>query len=228
MTTVFITGVGRGIGLELAKGSLKRGWTVFGSCRSADQADKLSQTLGTDFHPLVFDVTNFSKARAEIGSLRTRIDILINNAGIIGPPSDRQTTLTTDTTAFLKTIEVNTLAPLIISQACLPWLRQSERPRILSISSRMSAMTSTLSDRIAYRASKAALNKVMQGLATDLLAEGIAVLLVDPGWVQTDMGGAKADNPADAVAAGILSLADKANMEMSGKFYLWSGDQREF
>ena len=84
------------------------------------------------------------------------------------------------------------------------------------------------SDRIAYRASKAAVNKVMQGLATDLEADQIAVALIDPGWVRTDMGGAAADHEATDVAEGIVRIADRLSMDDTGKFFKWSGEERPF
>ncbi|MCB1456904.1 MAG: SDR family NAD(P)-dependent oxidoreductase, partial [Nitratireductor sp.] len=81
------------------------------------------------------------------------------------------------------TLAVNTLAPLVVAQAFLPNLRRSSNPRVVTISSRMGSMSHASSDRIAYRASKAAVNKVMQGLASDLRSEGIAVVSMHPGWV---------------------------------------------
>jgi NAD(P)-dependent dehydrogenase (short-subunit alcohol dehydrogenase family) len=84
------------------------------------------------------------------------------------------------------------------------------------------------SDRIAYRASKVALNKVMQGLATDLAPEGIAVGVVDPGWVRTDMGGPEAEQDPDKVARGILAVVELLTPERSGQFWSWRGDVREY
>ena len=82
--------------------------------------------------------------------------------------------------------------------------------------------------QIAYRASKSALNKVMQGLATTLEPEGIPVVVVDPGWVRTDMGGMDADEDADVVAAGILDISAGLTLAETGKFYRFSGEERAF
>ena len=101
-------------------------------------------------------------------------------------------------------------------------------PRILTVSSQMSYMGYAKSDRIAYSASKAAVNRVMQGLATDLRPDGIAVVLVDPGWVQIDMGGAEADLTPCEVAAGIITLAETLEFEQTGKFLRWNGEERAF
>jgi NAD(P)-dependent dehydrogenase (short-subunit alcohol dehydrogenase family) len=81
------------------------------------------------------------------------------------------------------------------------------------------------SDRIAYRASKAAVNKVMQGLATDLEPMGIAVANLHPGWVRTDMGGAAADIDPATSAGGILRIAEGLTLEGTGRFYNWDGSR---
>jgi len=212
MTRILITGANRGIGAALTAAAKDKGWSVTGTARD-DSAD------------LSFDVTDrdaLKQAAAETGP----IDVLINNAGIIGPA--QQSTTEMDFDGFAQTLAVNTIAPLAVAQAFLPNLRQGTKPRILTISSQMSWMGSPKSDRIAYRASKAAVNKVMQGLATDLYAEGISVALIDPGWVRTDMGGDGADLDPAEVARGIIALADRMTLDQTGKFFKYTGDERAF
>ena len=214
MTTILITGANRGIGAAMVKAA------------QADGADVIRATRPGHGGDVEFDVTRPDEIMPAIGRIDRPIDVLINNAGIIGP--DRQATTDMDYAGMAQTFAVNVAGPLAVSNACLEHLRQSNAPRILTISSQMAWMGYAKSDRIAYRASKAAVNKVMQGLATDLRPEGITVALVDPGWVRTDMGGAEADlDPAD-VGAGILTLADKLALGDSGKFFTWNGREREF
>lgn len=228
MPTILITGVNRGIGLAIAEAALARGWTVEGSCRSQAQADAVSLRLGAGFEAHVFDVTDYDRL-AEVAASRTSpLDILINNAGVIGPDPENQSALSMDFAGFRQTLEINTLAPLAVAQAFLPRLRRAENGRILTISSQMAWMGYAKSDRLAYRASKAAVNKVMQCLATDLEAEGIAVGIVDPGWVRTDMGGDGADLPASEVANGIVDLAENLDLTRTGRFFRWTGEEREF
>ena len=150
------------------------------------------------------------------------IDALINNAGIIGP--NRQSTRDMDFDGFAQTLAVNTIAPLAVAQAFLPHLQRSAKPRLLTVSSMMGSMSHARSDRIAYRASKAAVNKVMQGLATDLAPLGIAVVSLHPGWVRTDMGGAGADISAHESAEGILRIAETLDMRRTGQFLNWDGN----
>jgi NAD(P)-dependent dehydrogenase (short-subunit alcohol dehydrogenase family) len=154
------------------------------------------------------------------------VDMLVNNAGIIGP--ERQSTLDMDFDGFLETLAVNTLGPLRVVQAFLPHLRRAHAGRIVTISSRMGSLSYATSDRIAYRASKAAVNKVMQGLATDLREDGITVVSVHPGWVRTDMGGSGADIPVQESAAGLLRLIDRLSLSDTGGFFDWQGKPLEF
>jgi NAD(P)-dependent dehydrogenase (short-subunit alcohol dehydrogenase family) len=225
MPIVLITGAARGIGYQLCKAALSDDSKVLGSVRSHSDADKLTNDFGENFTPLVFDVSDQeaeSKALSDIDEL----DILINNSGIIGP--DDESTITASIDEFVSVFEVNTIAPLRLAQLVLPKLKASNRPAILSISSQMSWMGYAKSDHISYRASKAALNKIMQGLSTDLAPENIPVCVVDPGWVRTDMGGENAENDPSDVAAGIWQVAKKLDMKKSGKFIQWTGEEREY
>jgi NAD(P)-dependent dehydrogenase (short-subunit alcohol dehydrogenase family) len=228
MTTILITGANRGIGFHLGREALNKDWQVYGSVRTDAQAEQSAAELGSGFTPLVFDVTDHAAINAVAASLDRPIDILINNAGTIGPPDAEQTTLNMDFSGFARTLEINTLAPLAVALAFLPQIRKSDNGRILTVSSQMSWMGYAKSDRIAYRASKAAVNKVMQGLATDLAPEGIAVCLIDPGWVQTDMGGPAASLTPTEVARGIISVSDTLTLARTGKFIEWTGREREF
>lgn len=226
MPTCLVTATNRGIGFELARAALADGWTVYGSVRSEPAARESADKLGAGYVPLIFDVTDHDAVRAAAAGLTAGLDLLINNAGIIAP--ERQTPLDMDFDGFLRTLEVNTLAPLAVSQMFLPALRKSANARILTISSQMSWMGYRKADTLAYRASKAAVNKVMQGLATELEPDGIPVALVDPGWVRTSMGGPGADNcPAD-VAKGIMKLAGSLQIGDTGKFFKWTGEERPF
>ncbi|WP_289033435.1 SDR family NAD(P)-dependent oxidoreductase [uncultured Roseibium sp.] len=225
MTSILITGANRGIGLELAKAAVDKGWLVHVSVRTQAQAEELSSLL-PDVQTMVFDVTDREAIAQAAAGLKAPLDVVINNAGVIGP--DRQSPLNMDFEGFAQTLAINTLAPLAIAQAFLPHLRQSEHGKILTVSSQMAWMGYAKSDRIAYRSSKAAVNKVMQGLATDLEAEKIAVCLIDPGWVKTDMGGAEADNDAGDVAKGILKIAEDLEISKTGAFFKWTGEERPF
>ncbi len=217
MTHVLITGANRGIGRALAENALSRGWRVTGTTRGEALPDGVKN--------ITCDVTDYGGLMPVFKDVAP-LDILINNAGIFGPTTSA---LEMDYDGFAQTLAVNTIAPLAVIHACLPALLACDRrPRILSISSQMSFMGYRKSDRIAYRASKAALNKAMQGLATDLEEDGIPCVLVDPGWVRTDMGGAGADEDPEVVARGILDLAIRLKLADTGKFFRFTGEERDF
>lgn len=221
MTRILITGVGRGIGHELARQSLSRGWHVVGSVRRPEDARALKDLANGHFQSVVFDVRDGQAIEMAAAALDDPIDILINCSGIIGP--GRQSVLDMDFDGFADTLDVNTVGPLRVTHAFLKHLRRSNRPRIMTLSSWMGSLSHAKSDRIAYRASKGAVNKVMQGLATDLKPEGIAVAAVHPGWVRTDMGGPTADVGTRDSAAGVLDLADRLTIETTGRFWNFDG-----
>lgn len=221
MTTILVTGAARGIGRALCEDALRRGWSVIGSVREAETAKALETEFGSQFQALVFDVTNADAIARAAAHLDRPIDILINNAGIIGP--ERQSALDMDFAGFAETLAVNVLAPLRIAQAFLPHLKRGERPRLMTVSSGMGSMSYASSDHLAYRASKAAVNKVTQGLATDLKRFGIAVVSIHPGWVRTDMGGRGADIEAAESAKGILDIAGKLDLAGTGRFLWYDG-----
>lgn len=213
MARILVTGSNRGIGAALVVLAKVAGHDSIGTTRDGRDGT-VALTLD--------DPKAIADQLADIGP----VDVLINNAGVITP--DRQSPLDMDFDGFAHCLNVNTLAPLAVAQAVLPHLRKSTSPKILTVSSQMAWMGYRKADRIAYRASKAAVNKVMQGLATALEPEGIPVALVDPGWVRTDIGGAEADEDPDDVARGILAIAERLTLQDTGKFFRFTGEEREF
>ena len=216
MAVVVITGGNRGIGLALARLYTFAGYRVVLGIRSPDAAVGLPGTI------LPLDVRNDDSVAAFSEALSGQaIDILINNAGIIGP--DRQSALSTDFRGFLETLNVNTLGPLRVTQALLPNLRKVDGAKVAVLSSRMGSLSCTEADRIAYRASKAAVNKVAQCLATDLADYGIALAVLHPGWARTDMGGPSGKIAPEESARGIKAVMDSLTAIASGCFWNFDG-----
>ncbi len=228
MRTSLVTGAGRGIGRELVRVLLARGDHVIATVRDASRVppEWVRYRESGELRVLSLDVRDGASVAEAAKAVSEPIDVLVNNAGIIGP--ERQSTLDMDFDGFLDTVAVNTLGPLRVAQAFLPHLRRASSAKIVTISSRMGSLSYAKSDRIAYRASKAAVNKVMQGLATDLREEGIAVVAVHPGWVRTEMGGSGADIDVEESAAGLLDLIDRLSLSDTGKFFDWQGKPLEF
>jgi NAD(P)-dependent dehydrogenase (short-subunit alcohol dehydrogenase family) len=228
METVLITGANRGIGLELTRQYLKRQTRVLAACRTPESAQSLSELKQSNpetlkIYPL--EVTDDNSVKALADALRNEtIDVLINNAGISG--GEHQDIREMDYSRWALTLAVNTISPFRVTVALLDNLRRSRKPRIITLSSQLGSMLRpTSTGNYAYRSSKAAVNKVMQGLAVDLHSENIIVCPVHPGWVQTDMGGSKADLTVQESASGLIRLIDRLELSDSGHFLKWNGEE---
>lgn len=226
MDTVLISGANRGIGLELVRQYLSRGWRVLACCRNPAAAAALdAMTHGIDVFPL--DVSNEDSVATLAQSLRhVKVDVLINNAGIMG--GDASAFPDVDPNQWMQAFAVNTLGPFYLTNALVENLTYSSAPRVVTISSQMGAMSRQGKRAYAYRSTKAAVNKVMQLLAQDLRPKNIIAVPVHPGWVRTDMGGDEADLSVQESAASIIQLIDGLTMDSTGKFYLYNGEERDW
>ncbi|OCP02734.1 MULTISPECIES: SDR family oxidoreductase [unclassified Ensifer] len=215
-STVLITGASRGLGAELARIYDGDGWRVIACARvpHAGASDRLA-----------LDVADPASIDALGQALQgVAIDVLINNAAVRGDTGGLATLKAGD---FLDVIRVNTLAPLLLTRALLANLRAGERRVVANISSRAGSLAEgTLDDDdgdYAYRCSKAALNMATVKLAQDLKGDGISVLSLHPGWVQTDMGGSEAVVSVADSAAGLKAIIDRADLAASGSFRAYDG-----
>lgn len=227
LSTVIITGANRGIGIELAKRFLLSGeWRIIACCRDPEGAHalkKLAENSNGKVEVYKLDLTNESSIKVFSEKISGRaIDVLLNNAGIMG--GNRQSALDMDFDAWAETFKVNTMAPLRMVQASIGNLRQSSNPRIITISSQMGSLNRMGKGSYAYRSSKAAINKVMQVLAAELEQEGIIVTVMHPGWVQTDMGGKDAEISAQTSAEGLFKVITSLKKSDNGRFLQWTGE----
>ncbi len=190
---VYITGTDRGLGLALAAKFLEHGYDVFAGCYGIDHSglDALKAQYGGRLEVVTLDVSSDASvaAAAEIIARKTdRLDVLINNAAIIGQ-KDATITDALDFNDMLSVYNVNALGALRVAQSVLPLLRAGEMKRILNISSEAGSMAARMRrgqrTRYAYCASKAALN-IQSILLQNHVAEfGIRVHLIEPGWLRT-------------------------------------------
>jgi NAD(P)-dependent dehydrogenase (short-subunit alcohol dehydrogenase family) len=224
MESILITGANRGIGFELTRLLIEDGRRVIATCRDPESASDLNALNASNLHIHQLEVTSTKSIEALKRALsRVQIDVLINNAGEMGSKRQRIDDMNID--AWRHTFDVNTIAPFQVSMALLDNLKLSLRPRIISVSSQMGALSRISSGALAYQSSKAALNKVMQVMAKDLESENIIVCSIHPGWVQTDMGGPSADISVNESAAGMISFFDNVTSEQSGRFWKWNGEE---
>jgi NAD(P)-dependent dehydrogenase (short-subunit alcohol dehydrogenase family) len=206
--TWLITGAGRGIGLGLAGAHLARGGRVLASCRGAPSSElaELKSNYPDRLAVLDFDVRDTDAIERAAGAIAEPIDVIINNAGVYGPrePSFREL----DTAGALEAFDINALGPMRVTAAFLPHLKQESRPRVVAISSLMGSMTKPGAGSLAYRLSKAALNRAMLAIGEELAPDGIAVACLRPGHVRTAMTTPSAPMTPDESAAGLLAVID--------------------
>jgi NAD(P)-dependent dehydrogenase (short-subunit alcohol dehydrogenase family) len=224
MPSMMITSANRGLGLEFARQYAADGWRIFAACRNPDAADDLHELTRTGLVTVfLMDVTDLSSVRHAAEGLNDEsIDVLLNSAGIIGKPGQRTGHI--DYESWEQVLNVNTLGPLRVTEAFVEHVARSERKLIVTITSGLGSLTdNTSGGSIPYRSSKAAVNMAMRSAAIDLAPRGIACVLVNPGWVKTDMGGPGAPlTPSESVAA-LKSLIATFGLAHSGKFFHYDG-----
>ena len=215
MPTVFVTGANRGLGFAFAQSYASSGWRVLATCRAPQKAAALQATKG-DITVHALEVTDEAQLAALGKKLKDEtIDVLINNAGVGGEES---------TDGWLRTLHINSIAPIRIAQALLPMLTRSERKLIVSITSGMGSISdNTSGGSYAYRSSKAALNAAMKSLSVDLAKRGVSVIVLNPGWVRTDMGGTGGRLTAADSVARMRKVIDHVAPTQSGKFFNYDG-----
>jgi NAD(P)-dependent dehydrogenase (short-subunit alcohol dehydrogenase family) len=224
MPAILITSANRGLGLEFVRQYAADSWRIFAACRDPDAADdlhKLARTSAITVFPM--DVTDLSSVRRAAANLNDEsIDVLVNSAGIIGKPGQRTGNI--DYESWAQVLNVNTMGPLRVTAAFVEHVARSERKVVVTISSGLGSIAdNTSGGSIPYRSSKAAVNMAMRSAAIDLAPRGIACVLVNPGWVKTDMGGPGAPlTPSESVAA-LKRLIATFGMAHSGKFFHYDG-----
>jgi len=231
MSTVLISGANRGLGLEFARQYLQEGYRVIALCRDVKRAGELAAVGDCngklEIHEA--DVVDFDRIRELARGLADQpIDILINNAGVIGPKREAdgdmgQSLGHIDTDILTDVYRVNALAPLVLAEVFLDQVLASEQKKVVTISSRLGSVAETEGGLYAYRMSKAAVNMAMANLATEVTSKGVIVLSISPGWVKTDMGGDQASIlPAESISK-VRAIIEGLSIEQSGSFVDFDG-----
>lgn len=210
---IVVTGANRGIGKTLTDMYRTRGDTVTGTARD-DSAE------------VALDVTDIGQHAEMAAKLASQpVDLLVCNAGVYldkghgidgYPPEMWAQSFATNVTGVFLTV-----------QALLPNLRQAQG-KVAILSSQMASHTRAPGGSYIYRASKAAALNLGRNLATDLRADGVAVGIYHPGWVQTDMGGSAAEITVDQAAAGLVNRFDALSLENTGCFETWDGQPHAY
>jgi NAD(P)-dependent dehydrogenase (short-subunit alcohol dehydrogenase family) len=224
--SILITGSNRGLGLEWVRQSAQQGWKVFATCRHPTEAQMLKELAkehvsAISIHRL--DVSQPDDIQAIQWKLEGEpIDVLLNNAGIYLEKGKPQFgCLNRD--LWARTFAVNTLAGMLLVEALVDNVAESDRRLVVAISSHMGSIADIENaGSYYYRSSKAALNAAMQGLSVALKPRGIGVLILHPGGVRTRMGPSDGISPAESVR-GMWGRIDEFTLQNSGRFVRYDG-----
>lgn len=231
MTTALITGANRGLGFEISRQLGRQGYGIVLGCREAEKGEQARARLAEeriDAQVLVIDVgdaDSIARACDEFSATHDRLDVLVNNAGILNDFGQRASEL--DMIHLRESFETNFFGAFETTQRFLPLLRKSGAGRIVNMSSDLGslhAMNDPESDQYGvyaagYQASKCALNVLTCLLAKELADTGIKVNSASPGVSRTDMGGADAPLSVEQGAATAVWLATLDDDGPSGEFF---------
>lgn len=224
-----ISGASRGIGLELTKQLASNGTTVFATCRTPSKAGQLNE-LAAQFpdgvHVIKMDVTHdaeVAEAAQMVAGKADNLDLIINNAGV----NSQRAFANFDAQDFLKTLDINAVGAMRVASAFVNLLKNGTQPVLVNISSQLGSILEQKPNFgwVDYNTSKAAMNVITKHLSYDLAADGIVVISMHPGWVQTDMGGSNATVAVPDSAGGILSVIDGLTAADNGEFYIYNGEK---
>ena len=221
MTTIMITGASRGLGLEFARQFYNEECRVIATCRNPKNANELNAIGDIDVHSL--DVTDDKSVANLADKLRgENIDILINNAGVIG---QRDGFGRLDYDIWAETMDTNVFGPMRVAEAFRDNVMNSEKKQMIFITSRMGSITEAVPNAYVYRSSKAALNMAVKCLSAELGEQGLIAVLFHPGHVQTDMGGQAAPVTPQKSIEGMKNQIVALTRDDNGRFLSYDGRQ---
>ena len=221
---ILITGSSRGIGLEFARRFAERGDRVFATTRTGELPNGLAAIA------VKLDVAvpeSITAALTTVAAKTHTLDLLINNAGLYsgsnGLASERLGELTIADAH--QVLVVNAVGPILIAQAFRDLLLRSRRPKLVSITSGYGSLERNAGGGTLYhyRASKAALNQYMRTFALDPTNRGITTIVMNPGWVRTDMGGPSATLSVEESVKSMIQVIDGLTPERSGQWLDYAG-----
>ena len=201
----------------------EKGHDVIISGRNPDALQKAENEfikLKLNTHSVLLDIAKFEDHKKIISEIITktgRIDVLINNGGILIDGNDSVETVSME--KIQRTMQINTMGAISLMQTVLPYMKKQNFGRIINVSSGMGAFSEMGSGYLAYQLSKTALNSATKIMSFETAHTNIAVSAVCPGWVKTDMGGNSAPRSVEKGAETIVWLAEMNTTEANGKFF---------
>jgi NAD(P)-dependent dehydrogenase (short-subunit alcohol dehydrogenase family) len=235
MKRILITGSNSGIGLEFTKKYLEKGDYVIASCRKPESAYELRDIrenhAGRIIVPQldVSDEDSRDKLFKNVSSFLDKLDVLINNAGVISGNLEHSPPLgELHNEDMTKVFLINSISPVYMAEKFLPLLKRSNNPKIINISSISGSISKrTRGGGYSYSASKAALNMFTKNLSNDLREDRIIVVAIHPGWVKTGFPYTEnAPNMPEETVGGMMDVIESLEMKDSGKFIDWQGTEQ--
>ncbi len=229
-----ITGANKGLGFQTALELGRAGLTILVGARNEERGNAAVEKLkaeGIDASFVQLDMQDPSSISAAVRTITGaygKLDVLVNNAGIIHPEEDWMinTVATVPINILKMTFETNFFGLIDLTQQLLPLIKKGERPVIVNVSSILGSLATNNDSEsmyysvkpFSYNASKAALNSFTIHLAAALKEDGIAVNSAHPGWVKTDLGTDAAPLNVNEGAKTIVDLALNEDASYSGHF----------
>ena len=218
MSSVLVTGAGRGFGWELASLYVKRGWTVFPLVRTAESVAQWTESGAGGCHPILADVAEASVETAigeVLGARTTSLDLLVNNAGVI---RKRRWLPETTVDDVEEAFRVHCVGAFRCTRAVLPFLKRGRNPTVVNISSRFGSIAGATGGAFrgiySYSIAKCAQNMLTACLDQELRQAGIRVLAVHPGQLRTTVAAADADTEPHVAAEKLADWLDSVGRDV--------------
>ena len=234
MSTVLVTGANRGLGLEFERQYTSDGWEVIATARQLEKSEELRRLKVSHANISVhgLDITSDESVQDLADALNGKpIDVLILNSGVY--PREGQNIGQIDYEGWREAFETNVLGAMRVTEALLENVVASNRKQIAAISTSMASLRAVQGGSVSqagtsyqYRSTKTALNMAMSILAKELAPRGVSVVMFDPGWVKTDMGGPHAQLTPEESIGGMRKVLAGDAMGLSGKFLGHDGSVR--
>jgi NAD(P)-dependent dehydrogenase (short-subunit alcohol dehydrogenase family) len=232
-----VTGASRGLGLEWCRQLGADGYKVVLTARSEDKAEEMATALNKEGFDVVGKALDVS-SEASIASLAvwlsmnfTRLDLLVNNAGLNSKDESKELfaksmhLATLSGEEIVRHMRVNAIGPILMVKHLRSMLKLSARPVVVSIGSWLGSVTiKDFGGHYSYSSSKSALTMLNKAMALEIKSDNIISVVVNPGWVKTQMGGEKATlTPAESVRSMINNVVCCVTIEQTGGFYNYDG-----
>jgi NAD(P)-dependent dehydrogenase (short-subunit alcohol dehydrogenase family) len=224
----FVSGANRGLGFEFSKQLTDRGWTVIAGYRSEETSRQLLELAGSSellhaFRVDIADNKQVERLKKYLSENFGQLDLLVNNAAI--NPGEDASLSDVSSQDILQATSVNVIGVLDTTRQLIPLLRKGKNPRVVNVGSRAGLASHARNKTIPYGLSKSMLNMLTAQQAEAYRDDDIAVIVITPGWVRTDMGGSDADLSPEESIAGMLTVIDRVTLNDTGAFFDHKGER---